>query len=419
MLAYNEEVIDVSDNINDRLKWLASFGERKDVGITRLLYTDSWLKAQQALATWMKQLGLNVYYDDVGNLFGRLEGKNPLAKPILTGSHIDTVKHGGMYDGSYGIVAGILALKTLMEREGEPERSVEVVSICEEEGSRFPFTYWGSKNIVGETIKEDVSELRDEEGISLLEAKNRLGFTSKLTTRKKKDVSAFIELHVEQGIILEREKLDIGIVEAIVGQRRFNVRLHGEANHAGTTPMKYRRDAVRGAGKLIDHLMEMADDYGEPLVATVGKIEVLPNTPNVIPGEVSFTIDVRHPEVEVLEAFCDHFYNEFYTISKRCNLQIEITRWMESEPVKMAPELNEKILEVCLHKNIKYKKMISGAGHDAQVFSKYYPATLLFVPSQQGVSHSPLEYTDERNLQIGINVLTETLYKLAYKGERT
>ncbi|UUZ81998.1 hydantoinase/carbamoylase family amidase [Paenibacillus sp. P26] len=290
-------IADLAKETEELLFWMASYGKQEHGGVTRLLYSEDWLRAQRALALKMEQWGMSASFDQVGNLFGRLEGSDRGKKAVLTGSHIDTVKNGGLYDGAFGIAAGMVALKYLKRHFGTPKRSLEAISLCEEEGDRFPMTYWGSGSITGSRGFEQIAEMTDGDGVPFEEAMKKCGF-GKGTYRdsRRDDIAAFIELHVEQGIVLERKNKPIGIVDAIVGQRRYTFQVTGEANHAGTTPMIWRKDAVGGASEMIRRLLNAAQDEGEPMVATVGRIEVEPNVANVIPGKVTFTADIRHPE---------------------------------------------------------------------------------------------------------------------------
>ncbi|MDG0812783.1 hydantoinase/carbamoylase family amidase [Cohnella rhizosphaerae] len=267
------------------LERLAAFGADERGAVTRLLYSQPWLDAQTFLAERMRMAGLEARFDRVGNLYGRLPGSLPGAPVVLTGSHIDTVRSGGRYDGAYGIAAGLLALDYLKRTCGAPRRTLEVVSLCEEEGSRFPLAYWGSGNATGAYRLEDASGPVDMDGITLKAAMTSSGFgRGDLPDCLRTGLGAFVELHIEQGVVLERTGHAIGLVTTIVGQRRYALTVSGASNHAGTTPMSMRSDALAGAAEMIAALERAATEAGDPLVATVGRLEVVPNTPNVIPG---------------------------------------------------------------------------------------------------------------------------------------
>lgn len=403
------------DQINEMVEWLASYGKTEQNGVTRTLYSKNWQAAQQALEVRMKEIGLNVYYDDVGNLFGRLPGIAENASTVLTGSHIDTVKDGGKYDGAYGVIAGVIALKFLADHYGPPKKNIEVVSLCEEEGSRFPMTYWGSGSITGVKSLENVLPLTDSEGTPFVKAMQAAGFgQGKYRNPKRNDLDSFIELHIEQGEILEREAKAIGLVSHIVGQRRYNVTVIGESNHAGTTPMAWRKDAMYTSAELIQYLIQKAKETSADLVATVGQIFAEPNLSNVIPGKTRFSIDIRHSDEKVLDQFCQGVFNQFETIASKHHTQVEVHNWMNEKPVKMSRNLNELAESVLINEQIPFKRMTSGAGHDSQIFGPFCPTSLLFVPSHKGISHSPNEFTRTEDLQKGIQLLIKILYKLAY-----
>lgn len=405
------EDLDIDDFL-DLIEELSRFGGSEYNGVTRLLFDDEWIGAQKWLEAQYKDRGLEPYYDQVGNLYGRLEGDNP-DKTILTGSHIDTVVSGGKLDGQYGIIAGLVAIEYLKKKFGKPKKNLEVVSMAEEEGSRFPFTFWGSKNIVGRVPESDVKDLIDESGVPFLEALKKAGFGLK-TEPDRQDIESYIELHIEQGGVLEIEKRAIGIVEHIVGQQRFTISLCGQANHAGTTPMGYRRDGLHAASKMICEIMDRAIQYGDPLVATVGRLDVTPNTSNVVPGRVSFTIDIRHIDGNIMNNYVKEILQAMEEIATSMNININIDKYMDGEPVPMDKTLVQTIKNKCEEKNINFKMMHSGAGHDAQMMASKFPTGLIFVPSKNGISHNPQEDTRPEDLLEGVKALIETLYSLAY-----
>jgi allantoate deiminase len=402
-------------HVGAMIEWLASIGKTENGGVTRLLYSPSWLDAQLALKNKMDQAKLDTYFDSVGNLFGRLPGTESNGKTILTGSHIDTVVDGGKYDGAYGIIASFIAVLRLFQTYGYPKKTIEVVSLCEEEGSRFPLTFWGSRNISGSYNLESVKAIKDPEGIEFLEAMKQAGFDpEKYTPPVRDDVERFVEIHIEQGMILEKNQNQIGIVTHIVGQRRFTVHINGESNHAGTTPMQYRKDAVNTAAHFISFLTEKARGVDPQLVATVGRLNVKPNVPNVVAGEVEFSLDIRHHQEAVIDHYCNEIFTEFKRVAESLNIEVAISQWMDVKPVKMDVEMCTWTREIAEERNYRYQEMISGAGHDAQVFGPVCATSLLFIPSQNGISHSPKEFTSLEELETGIELLTELLYKLAY-----
>ena len=403
------------NNLAEAFEWLSSFGAVSEGGVTRTLYSKPWQEAQQALREWMEMLELETRFDSLGNLFGRLGAVNSRARTILVGSHIDTVISGGKYDGAYGILAAILALSHLKKTYGQPMYNLEVVSLCEEEGSRFPIACSGSGIMTGAYTFDVIKGVTDSEGIRYETAMKEAGFGAEAENYKvRDDIDSFIELHIEQGPSLEKLAKSIGIVKTIVGQKRFRVTVKGESNHAGTTLMKWRKDALHGAVLMIHDLYELAKAYDENLVTTVGQLNIEPNVSNVVPGQVVFTVDARHPLESVLSTFCECFTKRFLEIATARDLQIEMELWHEVLPVKMDSNLNKRIQSICTERVVSYHVMNSGAGHDAQLFAQVCPATIMFVPSQGGISHSPLEYTSPAALETGLDVLIQLLHQLAY-----
>ena len=395
---------------------LAAFGAESDGGVTRLLYDQAWVEARAWLSDQFSALGLEVRDDRVGNLYGRLKGTAP-GKTLLTGSHFDTVRHGGWFDGAYGVAVATVALADLARRHGPPRQTVEVVAFCEEEGSRFPLAYWGSGSVAGRWPEGHGDHQKDASGIPLTEAMVAAGFgRADQSDPRRADLSAFVEVHVEQGIVLERSGDKIGVVSAIVGQKRWLIRLTGEANHAGTTPMTLRRDSLAGAAEMMTLVEAEAILRGDPLVATVGFVEVHPNTPNVVPGTVAFSVDARHTDQHELEDFCAHLDGLFQEVARRRGLVLTTELRLQVNPAPMDPSLQALIRRASDARGLRHRNLPSGAGHDSQVMASLCPTAMIFVPSRKGISHSPLEYSSPRALADGLAVLSDVLYDLAWNG---
>lgn len=407
------------------LDWLSTYGADSQGGVTRLLYDNAWSEAQHALAKQMADKGLVPAFDQAGNLYGTLSSKESVSSAqdgvtvpysIVTGSHIDSVVHGGKYDGAYGIVAGILALEYLHKHFGRPQRTLQVVSLCEEEGSRFPFAYWGSRSITGVTALEEVQHLLDQQGVSFSEAILGAGFGPDRGLKPAAQTyGAFIELHIEQGQVLERHSRSIGIVSDIVGQRRYSITVKGEANHAGTTPMSWRKDALAGAADMIVAVRRIALRTGEPFVATVGRITAEPGVGNVVAAKATFSLDIRHVRQEILDRCWQKMLQAFSRIAAKEHLRLEWDEHLSVTPTPMNEKIQRDIQEICEREQISYLHMPSGAGHDSQIFQPACPTAMIFVPSQQGISHNPREFTTETDLMNGFRVLVRLLYKYGYE----
>jgi len=395
---------------------LARFGAQPDGGVTRLLYDEAWRKARAWLNEQFAAMGFATRDDRVGNLYGRVEGSEP-GGAVLTGSHFDTVRSGGWYDGAYGVAASAVALAELVRLHGKPKRTIEVVAFCEEEGSRFPLAYWGSGSVAGRWPEGHGDTQADPDGVTLNEAMAAAGFgRAEQTDPRRSNLAAFVEIHIEQGIVLERSGERVGVVEAIAGQRRALITLGGEANHAGTTPMGLRRDALAGAAAMMTLIETEARRRGDPLVATVGFAAVRPNTPNVVPGEVSFTLDARHTDEAALDSFVQFLREELAAAAARRGLTFAWEPRLSVTPAPMDDGLKTLIAGSCERRGLSYRRLPSGAGHDSQVMSALCPTAMIFIPSRRGVSHSPQEHSSHQALSDGLAVLCDVLYDLAWKG---
>jgi allantoate deiminase len=402
--------------IQENVDLLSGIGNDPTGGMTRLIYSDSWLEAQNAVKNKLEEIGMETHFDEIGNLFGRMEGSKYPDETIMSGSHIDTVINGGNLDGQFGVIAAYVAMAYLKETYGQPLRSMEVISMAEEEGSRFPTVFWGSKNFVNEAKIEDVESISDFEGIKFVDAMRQAGFDFKKGEQKRReDIKAFVELHIEQGNVLENEELQIGVVNSIAGQRRYTIVLKGQANHAGTTPMGYRRDAVYAFSRICSESIEKARAIGDPLVLTFGKVEPKPNTVNVVPGEVLFTIDCRHTDSDVLIGFTQKLEQRINEIATEMDIEATIDLWMDEAPVPMDANIVAILEEAAKKANMKYRVMHSGAGHDSQIIAPHYPTAMIFVPSIGGISHNPAEATKLEDLVEGVKMMASALYELAYK----
>ncbi|AIC94304.1 allantoate deiminase [Shouchella lehensis] len=393
---------------------LAKIGQTDDGGVTRLLYTDEWFQAQQTIKNWFGERGLTPFFDDIGNVYGRVEGTNKEEPVVLTGSHIDTVVNGGKYDGAYGVLASLVAVSELVKEHGQPKRTIDVISFCEEEGSRFPLNFWGSGKLTGIHEGKDYHNVQDIEGKSFLDAMHGKGFgLGHFQEPLRQDLACFVELHIEQGAILEDAGESLGIVKSIVGQRRFIFTVTGESNHAGTTPMNKRKDAMNIASQLVHKLIQTGHEMDEHFVATVGQMTVTPNTPNVIPGKVTFTLDIRHHRSATLDVYHKQL-NTFVDELSGSDVAISVQQYSDVIPVDMEESLQAIAHDYAQHQQLSYRYMYSGAGHDAQILGAKVPTCLLFVPSVKGISHSPYEFTNENDLHVGVKALKHIIYQLAY-----
>lgn len=408
-------MIDITpEYVDELMDWISSISDKEGKGTTRLLYSKSWVRAQNALKDLFQDLGMEVEFDEVGNLFATIRGTEEPDAIIASGSHVDTVVDGGRLDGQLGIMAAYMAIKGLIEKYGQPKKSLRIISLAEEEGSRFPYTFWGSKNVFGLADKSEVENIEDNDGVNFVDAMREAGFDFLEGEPRFTDMEAFLEIHIEQGNFLEELGLSVGVVNAIVGQKRFNVILEGEANHAGTTLMRYRKDTVECLSRIVADSIDLANEIGDPLVVTFGQVNVTPNVVNVVPGKVEFSIDMRHTKQDELDDFANQVEEIIQKHAQAKNITATIDMYMDEEPVPMDDRMIEILEKQCEEQGLSYQVMHSGAGHDSQIFAPRVPTGMLFVPSIDGISHNPEEHTEAEDIVQGVKALAGALKELAY-----
>ncbi len=393
---------------------LNQFNATPDKGTTRLTYSPEFRQASDYLRGQMEAAGLTVREDAVGNLIGRLEGRQPDLAPVLIGSHFDSVPNGGKFDGQAGVIAGIEIAFQLKERGLTPERPVEFIAMIEEEGTRFGGGLLASRIMTGKVDMAALLDYADDDGILFRDAMQDYGLEPSKAheaVRQAGSVHAFLELHIEQGPVLEASGDDIAIVDRIVGLGQLKATFHGQAGHAGTTPMNARRDALVGAVTALAQLPDLARTIGEDAVLTVGKMEVHPGGANVIPDRVVFTADIRAPKENVVRALMDQAHDVIERAGGN-DLSIDVEQQIFISPVPLSAQMHERLQFHANKLGLKSRTMVSGAGHDAMVMADFAPTGLVFVPSRHGISHAPEEWTDCDQLAKGVDVLFLTLCDL-------
>jgi allantoate deiminase len=389
------------------LEALAQIGGGPDGGVTRVAWSPELFEAYAWLGERMRELGLEVEIDAAGNLLGRWQVGS--GSPVLVGSHMDTVPSGGRLDGVLGVVAAVHAVKLLQEQGFEPARPVWIAAFMDEEGTRFNAALFGSRAFVGEDVS-NVGDRVDLDGTTLRDAMSERGHALERVGEANRvgEIGAYLELHIEQGPVLEAEGLQIGVVTSIVGLRGYRVRLRGQANHAGTTPMSLRRDAFAGAARIALELRELARAR-ESVTANVGKVFVGPGGANVVPGLADFTIDVRATTpagVAELERLVEETVAR---IAQEEGLEAELEPAFALEPLELDPQLVDAVERAAAEEGATSRRLPSGAGHDAMVVGRHVPAAMIFVPSRGGISHSPDEYSSPAEVELGMRVLAATL----------
>ena len=404
------------ERIEKHIKALSRYTATPNEGTTRLTYSEEDLQARIYIKEQMEAYGLEVREDGLGNIFGKLEGEKKDAPSVIVGSHFDSVPHGGDYDGPAGVIAGLEIAALFQDNQVKPVYPLEIIAMIEEEGSRFGGGLMGSRGIAGYLSKDDVQETKDKDCISVPEAMKKIGLDPSLEVKRDPEtIKAFLEMHIEQGPILEEEQISVGVVESIVGLTQLEVTIDGKAGHAGTTPMDRRSDALVAAANIISKLPQIAMEEGEGTVTTVGRHQVFPNGANVIPDKVVFSVDIRSSK----EAHVKNVVQKVKNLVRSWEangIQTAVEQSLYMQP----KELNKKIRSIleasCAQLGTSFINMHSGAGHDAMVLSDITDVGLIFVPSKDGLSHCPEEWTAIHELAAGIEVLYETALKLTEKS---
>ncbi|MBA9026531.1 Zn-dependent hydrolase [Peribacillus huizhouensis] len=393
--------------IESHINALSAFTSTPEKGVTRLTYSKEDLQARNYIKEKMKEYGLTVSEDGLGNIFGKLEGSLKGGPSVLIGSHFDSVPNGGAYDGTAGVVAGLEVAALFSENHLKPKYPLEVIAMVEEEGSRFGGGLMGSRGIIGSLSADDFKNLKDKDGISTEEAMSKIGLDSSLAKeRKPNTIKAFLEMHIEQGPILEEKNIPIGVVEAIVGLAQLEVTIEGRAGHAGTTPMDRRSDALVAAAKIIAQLPDLAIDEGEGAVITTGRLEVFPNGANVIPDKVVFSVDIRSGKEENVRNMIQKTIELIQSHSEN-GIRTSVEELLFIQPKELNTDIRSLLKQESSRLEIPYCSINSGAGHDAMIFSDVTNVGMIFVPSKEGLSHCPEEWSDARHLAEGVQILFE------------
>lgn len=390
------------DRLIDSINRLAAIGRLSEGSIRRLAFTPEDLQARNLVRRWMEEAGMSVHTDTVGNIIGRY-GVHPADAPALaTGSHIDTVPSGGCYDGTLGVLAGLEVVRTLRDQQIALRHPLEVIVFTDEESSMI-----GSRGMAG-----TVNELK---AISVADQLEKVGGDWECIAKAKRDrsqIAAFVELHVEQGGVLETKHKEIGVVQGVVGMYRYKITLEGRANHAGTTPMDMRQDALIAAAQIVLMVQQLAlNAPGDP-VATVGMLTVLPNAANIVPGEVQLTVDMRDLSPDTLNQMAKELYERVEAIATASNTPFQITPILQVAPTPATEKIQRAIEQTAQELGLSYCDLPSRAGHDAMEIGRITDMGMIFVPSQGGVSHSGDEYTTPEQCIQGANVLLHALLRL-------
>ena len=394
-----------------RIEQLGAIGATPEGGVRRLALSDADRVARDQLVDWMRQAGLEVHIDQLGNIFGVRSGDEDLA-PVMTGSHIDSVANGGKLDGAYGVLAGLEVIEFLNDGHVSTLRPLVVAAFTNEEGARFQPDMMGSQVVAGGMSLADALATTDDAGVSVATELQRIGYAGDLPCDAWRP-HAYVELHIEQGPVLEQDGVCIGAVENLQGISWTEINIRGQANHAGTTPMRLRHDAGYCAAAITTQVRAITKRIGNTQVGTVGKIDLKPDVINVIPGAARLTVDLRstdETELQAAEALLEEYLTE---LARSDGVVIDTVRLARFTPVVFAESIAQSIEANAAVLGLSCQRISSGAGHDAQMLAQICPAGMIFVPSVGGVSHNPAEHTEVEDLVAGANVLLLTLLDLA------
>jgi hydantoinase/carbamoylase family amidase len=415
MLGKQVNEVDLLRLINT-LNEINEFGS-SDKGLMRLAYSEQERKAVEYFTHLCLKEGLQVRMDSCGNLIARREGRNPNLPAVACGSHLDTVIQGGKYDGAIGVVAALEVVRSLNDKGIVTEHPIEIICFACEESSRFGVSTIGSKAMVGDLKKESVAELKDKNGISMSEAFTHcsLDFEDlKNCSRQKGELKAFLELHIEQGPVLEAENKQIGVVYSIAAPTRLLVHVQGKGSHTGTTPMNLRKDAFLGAAEIaLDLEFAAQSESLNGTVATVGECDVKPGAMNVVPDSAQMKIDIRGTSAESKSVVLQKLMDSFERLKQKRGLKITWSLLSDEQPIQLDTEVIHSLSSTCDKLGISYIQMPSGAGHDAMNMAKICPTGMIFVPSRDGLSHHPDEYTSMEQIGVGAALLEEEMMKWA------
>ena len=401
------------DRLWDRHMRLARYGATPARGVNRQALSAEEIAARRELIEWGATLGLTAHTDPAGNLFLRLEGRDRDAPPVLSGSHLDSQPTGGKFDGVYGVLAALEAVQAIIESGRSLLRAIEVVAWMNEEGSRFAPGMMGSAAFAGAAPLAEMLSIRDSKGVSVQQAlaEMRAAFPSVPERSLQRPVAAYVEAHIEQGPVLEREGFSVGVVSGIQGKRTFRVTVTGEEAHAGTARRQDRKDALLAATAMIQALARAMHDDADIVKFTVGRLEVRPNAPSVVAGQAEFSIDLRHPDEATLRALGDRVPAICAASAGPCKMEIE--ELVNAMPLEFPATMRAAIATAATRLGVRAMELPSAAGHDARYLHGVCPSGMIFVPCKDGISHNEAESATPGDLYDGARVLAETLAGLA------
>jgi N-carbamoyl-L-amino-acid hydrolase len=389
---------------------LAKIGATPKGGVRRVTLTAADREGRERFAQWCREAGLQVRVDAIGNMFARRTGREPAAAPVVMGSHLDTQPNGGRFDGAYGVMAGLEVMRALNDAGAATRAPLEVACWTNEEGSRFVPTMMGSGVFAGVYPLEEVLGNKDTDGVSVREALEAIGYRGEARPHK---VAAYFEAHIEQGPVLEDTGTTIGVVQGALGQRWFDVLVSGQDAHAGPTPMHLRKDALLAAAQVTLEVSCIANTFPDSARGTVGHMLVMPNSRNVIPGEVRMTVDLRNARDSTLLAMKNRLAEAIKAIARERRVSIDMQEVVYFPPSEFAPELVQRVRAAAQGLGLSHRDIVSGAAHDAVYLARVAPTAMVFVPCEGGISHNEIENARPEDLAAGCRVMLEAVLATA------
>lgn len=402
-----------ADRFEETFRDYSAIGATDAGGLHRLALTETDRAVRDRFVSDLESLGLDVRIDEVGNVFGRREGTDPDAEPVLVGSHLDSQPSGGRFDGQLGVLSALETLRVLDEEGIEHRRPIEIVNWTNEEGSRFKPALMGSGTFVGEFEVAETLERTDADGVAVAEALEEIGYRGDEPCEPREPYDSYLELHVEQGPRLEEAGLAVGAVEGVFGMAWLELTIHGDADHAGPSPMHSRRDALVAGSDVVGAVRRLSNRVADDVVTTVGEFEIEPGSINVVPAEARLTIDVRSYDDDVVAELVDHVEREVENACAREGVEYDLEEIWRIPHTEFSSRVSETVLDAAAAVDVDHQPMVSGAGHDATYLNEITDAAMIFVPSVDGKTHNEAEYTEWPDVLAGARTFAETTLRLA------
>ncbi|WP_255170971.1 Zn-dependent hydrolase [Natrononativus amylolyticus] len=402
-----------TNRLEETFERYSQIGRTENDGLHRLALTDADREVRDAFVTDLEALDVDVRIDEIGNVFGRREGTDSSAAPVLIGSHLDSQPFGGRFDGQLGVLLALETLRALEDEGVDHRRPIEIVNWTNEEGARFKPALMGSGTFTGEFDVEETLDRTDAEGVTVEEALEEIGYRGNEPCEPREEYHAYLELHIEQGPKLEEDGLSVGIVEGVYGMSWLEATIYGDSDHAGPSPMHSRRDALVAAADVVTAVRRLSGRVADDVVTTVGELEVSPGSINVIPSAVTLTIDVRSYDDEVVGELVSHAERELENACRREGTEFDLEEIWRIPHTEFSETVREVALEAAAAVDAPHREIVSGAGHDASYVNEITETGMLFVPSVDGKTHNEAEYTEWEDVLEGAKVFAETTRRLA------